>query len=209
MAAQSSRGTPMVLAEELAVAAPGVAVWHAYDPGAKCDLWSTALRTAEGWIVIDPIELAPAALRELEAYGRLSAILLTSGNHGRAAEAFRARHGIPIWAPRDAGAELSFAPDREFSEGDLLPGALRAIAIPSAGPGEVALIGSGVLCFGDAVIHFGSAGFSLLPAKYCANPSQLPNDLRKLLSYDFRILTFAHGDPIVHQARESLQTLLA
>jgi hypothetical protein len=59
------------------------------------------------------------------------------------------------------------------------------------------------------VIHFGSPGFSLLPAKYCADPGGLANDLRKLLSYDFHILTFAHGEPIVQQARERLQKLLA
>jgi hypothetical protein len=199
----------MVIADDFDVIAPGVAVWRAYDPSVKCDLWSTALHRDGAWIFIDPIELAPAKLAELLEESRVAALVITSGNHARAAETFRARHNIPIWAPLAAVADLGLKVDHPFSEGDSLPGGMRAMAIPSAGPGEVALVSDEVLCFGDAVIHFGSSGFSLLPAKYCANHRQLPNDLRKLLSYDIRILTFAHGDPIVQHAKERLQTLLA
>lgn len=199
----------MVIADDFDVIAPGAAVWRAYDPSAKCDLWSTALQRDDAWIFIDPIELAPAQLADLLGGSRPSAVIVTSGNHARAAQSFRARHGIPILAPQKAVKDLGFEADRPFLEGDSLPGGISAIGIPSAGPGEVALLSDGVLCFGDAVIHFGSSGFSLLPAKYCANHRQLPNDLRKLLSYDIRILTFAHGDPIVHDAKDRLQTLLA
>ena len=86
---------------------------------------------------------------------------------------------------------------------------LLVVPLPSAGLGEIALVAEGVICLGDAVINLASHGFSLLPAKYCVNPRLLPNDLRKLLSYEFRILTFAHGDPLVEHARERLQQLLA
>ena len=86
---------------------------------------------------------------------------------------------------------------------------MNVVSLPSAGPGEVALIGEAVICIGDAIINLASHGFSLLPAKYCVNPRLLPNELRKLLSYEFRILTFAHGDPLVEHARERLQQLLA
>lgn len=199
----------MVIADDFDVIAPGVAVWRAYDPAVKCDLWSTALLRDDTLVFIDPIELAPAKLAELLGGRRLSVVIVTSGNHARAAQSFRARHDIPIWAPQAAVEELGFAVDEPFSESDPLPGGMQAISISSAGPGEVVLLSDGVLCFGDAVIHFGSSGFSLLPAKYCSNHPQLQNDLRKLLSYDFRILTFAHGDPIVHDAKERLQTLLA
>jgi glyoxylase-like metal-dependent hydrolase (beta-lactamase superfamily II) len=200
----------MVIADNFDVIAPGVAVWRAYDPAVKCDLWSTAVLREDAWVLIDPVELEAPKLAELLGEARVSAVVLTSGNHARSAEAFRSRHAVQLWAPADAAPVLEITVDECFSERDSLPGGLRAIAIPSAGPGEVALLdGAGLLCFGDAVINFGSAGFSLLPAKYCANPAQLPNDLRKLLSYDARILTFAHGDPIVQHATERLQSLLA
>ncbi len=200
----------MVIADNFDVIAPGLAVWRAYDPAVKCDLWSTAVLREGGWILIDPIELAAPKLAELLGEGRVSAVVLTSGNHARSAEAFRSAHAVQVWASAAAASVLEMAVDERFSEGESLPGGLCAVAIPSAGPGEVALLdGAGLLCFGDAVINFGSADFSLLPAKYCANPAQLPNELRKLLSYDARILTFAHGDPIVQHAKERLQSLLA
>ena len=190
--------------------APGVAVWRAYDPAVKCDLWSTAVLRESGWIFIDPIELSPPKLADLLGDSPVAAVVLTSGNHGRSAQAYRSLYAVPVWAPAMAAAALEIDVDERFCESDSLPGGLRAIAIPSAGPAEVALLDDdGLLCFGDAVINFGSAGFSLLPAKYCANPAQLANDLRKLLSYEARILTFAHGAPIVQHARERLQTLLA
>ena len=200
----------MVIAENFQMVAPGAAVWRAYDPSVKCDLWSTAVLREGGWIFIDPIELSPPKLADLAEGARVAAVVLTNGNHARSAETIRSRYGVPVWAPDDATSVLEIRPDQCFTERDSLPGGLRAVAIPSAGPGEVALLdNTGLLCFGDAVINFGSAGFSLLPAKYCANPAQLPNDLRKLLSYDARILTFAHGDPIVQHVRDRLQTLLA
>jgi hypothetical protein len=116
---------------------------------------------------------------------------------------------MPLWAPAAAAGETGIAVDHEFAEGDRLPGSLTAIAVPSAGPGEVAFFRDGVLCIGDALINFGSAGFSVLPDKYCADARQLPNEVRKLLSYDAHILTFAHGAPIVQHARDRLHKLLA
>ena len=200
----------MVIADDFDLIAPSVAVWHAYDPAVKCDLWSTAVLRKGGWILIDPIELGPSKLAEVLGDRGLAAVVLTSGNHARSADSFRSRHRVPVWSPTDAVPSLEIEVDECFKEGDSLPGGLRAVAIPSAGPGEVALLdGDGLLCFGDAVINFGSSGFSLLPAKYCANPERLPNDVRKLLSYDARILTFAHGDPIVQDSRDRLKSLLA
>jgi hypothetical protein len=199
----------MVRAEEIHVVAPGLCVWSAYDPAVKCDLWSTGLLTEQGFVFIDPIAVAEEELADAIGGSRAGAIVLTNGNHARAVAEFRQRFGIPIWAPQGAVESLEIPVDRAFAAGDALPGGLGAIALPAAGPGEVALLWNGVLCFGDAVINFGSAGFSLLPAKYCADARELPNELRKLLSYETRILTFAHGAPIVHDARERLHTLLA
>ena len=199
----------MVKAAEAHEVGAGVTVWSAFDPSVKCDLWSTALATAEGLVFVDPIELAAPELAELTEQCAPHAIVLTNGNHARAAAVFQQRYAVPIWAPTGVVDELGLAVDREFADGDPLPAGIQAIGVPAAGPGEVALFWNGLLCFGDAVINFGSAGFGLLPAKYCADARELPNELRKLLSYDARILTFAHGAPIVQHARDRLQKILA
>jgi glyoxylase-like metal-dependent hydrolase (beta-lactamase superfamily II) len=197
----------MVSANELWWVREDVAVWRAYEPAVKCDVSSSALMTPEGLVLIDPIPLCEEALTVLAGRAKPRAILLTSGNHARAAEEFARRFGIPICAPRAAVVELGVSVDVELAEGEAAPGELLSVAIPAAGPGEVAYVGRNVVCIGDAVINLGP--LALLPAKYCAEATRLPEDLRKLLSYDFDILTFAHGEPLVANARDRLQQLLA
>ncbi len=188
--------------------APGVFHWQAYDPEVKCDLSSIALETQEGLLWIDPIPLADAALADLASRGTPLAILLTSGNHERAADVYRRRFDVPVCASAAAAEAMGIVVDEILMEESSAPGGMDIVAISSAGPGEVAFAGHGVACVGDALIHLESHGFALLPAKYCADARRLPNDLKKLLSYDFRILTFAHGAPLTERSRQRLETLL-
>ncbi len=199
----------MAIAREIQWLTPALAFWEAYEPSVKCDLTSSALVTAEGLVLVDPIALPAPALAELAAAAPPAAILLTNGNHSRTAAAFREKWGIRICATAGAAAELDLAPDVILADGDLTVGGLRVVALPAAGPGEAAFIGAGVAFIGDALIHLGSHGFALLPEKYRANAAALPNELRKLLSYDFHILTFAHGTPLTLHARQRLENLLA
>ena len=199
----------MVSAHEFRWIREDVAVWQAYEPAVKCEVSSSALLTPEGLVLVDPIPLREEALTVLAGRAKPRAILLTSGNHARAAEEFARRFDIPICAPRAAVAELGVGVSVgvQLAEGEAAPGELLSVAIPGAGPGEVAYVGRNVVCIGDAVINLGT--LALLPAKYCAEATRLPEDLRKLLSYDFDILTFAHGEPLVANARDRLQQLLA
>jgi len=182
--------------------------WQAYEPAVKCDLSACAVATADGLVFVDPFPLAEPALSELATAAKPLAVLVTSGNHARAADEFRQRFDVPICATEAAAAELTIKVDRVIADGEIAPGGMRVIGLPSAGPGEVAYVGNGVAFIGDALIHLSSHGFALLPAKYCGDAARLPNDLRKLLSYDFHILTFAHGAPLTEHARQRLETLL-
>lgn len=195
----------MTIAAELHRVTPALFYWQAYEPAVKCDLSSVAVATAEGLILIDPIALAEPS--ELPA--EPAAILLTNANHERAAMWWRERCGARIFAPAIALDGLDIVPDRILEEGDLAPGGFRVVSIEGGAPGETAYVGNGLVCVGDALIHLDSHGFDLLPPKYCTNPQMLPRSLRKLLSCDFDILTFAHGKPLTHQPRERLADLLA
>lgn len=192
-------------ASELQPLSPTLAFWQAYEPAVKCDLSSHALLTPHGWVLIDPIALAQPG----ELSGPVSAILLTNANHARAAQWWKEKTGAPIYAPVAAVAELDLVPDFTLADGDSAPGGLRTIALPGGAPGETAYLGHGICFVGDALIHLASHGFALLPEKYCTDARQLPLSLRKLLSYDFGILTFAHGTPLLDRARERLAHLLA
>lgn len=165
--------------------------------------------TARGMVFIDPIPLAKSALSELVADAPPLAIILTSGNHARAAVEYRSRFSIPIYAHLEAVPELGFPVDHVVADEEVVLDTFTAIALPGAAPGEIALHGDGVLHMGDALIHLPPLGFSLLPEKYCRDAAELRRSLGKLLRFPFEVLTFAHGLPIVLHARQRLAQLLA
>ncbi len=197
-------------AEEFQLVNERVAIWQAFDPAVKTDLFSTALLTASGLIFIDPIPLEKTALAELTASAKPGAIVLTNGNHARAAAKFRTRFSIPIFAHADAIPTLGISVDREISVGsEIVPG-LATIAIPGAGPGEIALHWENhLVAVGDALINVEPHGFTFLPDKYCTDPKSMRRSLQKLLRCEFEILTFAHGLPLTSRARPRLENLLA
>jgi len=200
----------MVASDEILHISKYFSAWQAYDLKVKCDLTSGAVQVGGKLVLIDPIPLVQEARDELVAMATPALIVLTNGNHARAAEEYRTRFHIPIAAHPDAVQELGLTPDQFLADGDRLLDALTVLALPGAGPGEVALhTDSGILCFGDALIHFEPHGLAILPDKYCADAKLLRTSLRKRLPRDVRVLTFAHGLPLLIAARTRLEDLLA
>lgn len=184
-------------------------VWQAYEPAVKTDLTCCACRTAQGLVFIDPIPLQKDAEAELLAIAPPRAIILTSGNHDRAAADYRKRFSIPIYAHADAVAEFSFPLDHTVADGETVLDEFTVIRIPGAAAGEIALHRGDAVHIGDALIHLAPYGFALLPDKYCDDPKEMRIALGKLLRIPFEVLTFAHGLPIVARARQRLSQLLA
>ncbi|MEQ1860979.1 MAG: hypothetical protein ABMA13_13670 [Chthoniobacteraceae bacterium] len=198
----------MTRADEIHIVAPGLAIWQAYDPGVKCDLTSVALIVSGRLVLIDPIALSAAGVSELEEAGQPALIVCTNGNHARAADSFRRHYRVPLAAHAEARLETSV--DLPLADGSRVLDAIEVCTLPGAGPGEVVLIDPrGIVCVGDALIDLPPHGFSVLPDKYCTDPKLLRESLRKLLRWDFKVLTFAHGWPLVASARERLAALLA
>jgi len=194
-------------AAEFQTVRPGLFFWQAYDPGVKTDLCCCALETPEGLIFCDPVPLDSLAEEELMAGREARAILLTSGNHERNAAALARRYGVEIWAPD--GARGGVIASRWYRAGEILCGGVEAIGLEGFGPGESALWWQGVLVLGDALINVPPYGFAPLPDKYCEDPAIGGASLRKLLPLPVEILIFAHGLPIVSQARERLAGVIA
>lgn len=93
----------------------------------------------------------------------------------------------------------------------MIGGELEVTAIDGAAGGEIALYhaaNGGTLVIGDALINFEPYGFAFLPEKYCQDPRQMRNSLRKLLRFNAERILFAHGMPILSGASERLQQLL-
>jgi hypothetical protein len=199
---------PAAIAADFAAVTLSLFAWRAYEPAVKCDLSSCAFDSPEGLVFFDPIGLAEPALARL-LHGRTAhAVILTNGNHARAAGTLRERFGVKIFAPRDADG-LELVPDETLADGQIAPGGFTVVALPGAGPGEIALVGNGTACIGDALIRLPPEGLRILPAKYCTDAAQLRQSLRKLLSCEFQAVTFAHGAPLVTAARRQIEHLLA
>lgn len=190
-----------------------LACWEAYSAESKVDYHSSALGVDGQLYLIDPILLQRELRDELTATAAPAAILLTSGNHARAAETYRKQLSIPIYAHADAREELGIELDGEFlhtSTAEL--NAFEIIPLPGGAAGEVAIftpLNGGVVIVGDALINLSAYGFSFLPEKYCSDGKELRRSLSQLLAFSFETMLFAHGQPIVAGARRRLETLLA
>jgi len=184
------------MAPEIHRLSPTLAIWHQYDPAVKAELFSTAITTQAGVCLVDPIPLDGEALSDLIGTGKVGAVVVTNANHERAAAAFAADFSVPTYSAENSVPEAL---------------GLTAIPLPGAAPREIALhcgADGGTMIVGDALIHFGSHGFSFLPAKYCTNPKLMRKSLQALLDFSFERLLFAHGTPIMAKARERLTALL-
>ena len=69
-------------------------------------------------------------------------------------------------------------------------------------------MGAAFFILGDALIHLPQTGLGILPSKYCDDRKELHGSLRKLLSFRFEALTFAHGLPIVAHGFQRISQLL-
>ena len=65
------------------------------------------------------------------------------------------------------------------------------------------------MLFGDALVHLPSRGLELLPDKYCTNPVALRLALQSLVQrVPFENAVFAHGSPLLGNARAAIAALL-
>lgn len=191
-------------------------VWQRYDPAVKADLWSTGISlNAENYLV-DPID---ADLEEIQAHlggAAVAGVFVTNQNHFRAAASFCSAFSAPLLVHEELveiAKSLSVAKITRLHHTDTLAdGALTIVEIPGAPLGEIAILcgrNGGAIIIGDALINFEPYGFAFLPKKYCANECQMRDSLARLLDYQFEKLLFAHGTPIIRDARRKLEQLLA
>lgn len=179
-------------------------VWHGYNPECKTDCTSTAIRTPDGFVLIDPVRLEEQAIERMVGDDKVVAVLLTNGNHLRGSLYEKERLDVPIYAPN--GAQGMVPVDHVINDGDLLWETLRAIELPGGSPGETAYHAPGVLVIGDALTNLD--GLEVLPEKYCSNLPLLLNSLRALRPLQFDIACFAHGLPIIGNARQKLAEIV-
>jgi hypothetical protein len=108
----------------------------------------------------------------------------------------------------ESSAELELSVVCPLESGSRLLDACGICALPGGATGEIAL-SRRVNSSASATRSFTSAdGFRRAADKYCTDAKLLRHSLRNLLRYQFSTLTFAHGLPLVAQARSRLEALI-
>jgi glyoxylase-like metal-dependent hydrolase (beta-lactamase superfamily II) len=200
------------VAEEAQMFASGAYYWETFSREIMTDLSCAAWRNAGEVVFIDPVPLAKKPLAEVIGGAKPAAVLLTNANHERGAAWFRDALKVKVLAQRAAEPELEIKADAFFDDGAALPSGLRAIHLPGATASETAFFTpkhGGIVFLGDALVNLPDSGFDFLPEKYSKDPEQSRRSLRKLLALDFQIMTFAHGHPIIRDAKARLAALLS
>jgi hypothetical protein len=201
----------MPIADEIEAVAGGVLIWRAYDPTVEADLFSTVVGAGSRNYLIDPIDLAPQAMADLQNRGPIAGIILTNENHERAAGRFAEKFRVPIHLHADLLPATSLTAVQPLRNHDVLVQEITIVGLEGGPAGEIAVhssVASGTIVIGDALINVEPYGFALLPPKYCSNPKTLRRSLPKLLDYSFERMLFAHGTPILSRARQRLEELL-
>ena len=185
--------------------------WSSFHVQWKVDFDSYALKTAEGVVFIDPMKPAAAVVKQLEALGEPVGIFLTSANHDRDADWFRKRYEIQVYAHEKAASDCDTKIDVLVLDGEKLPGNLHVLHLPGATAGCVALHtgqAGGIVFIGDSLLNITGRGLSLLPAQYVEDRKQMLRSLHRLLELDFGIATFAHGKPLIGDAKKQITVFL-
>jgi glyoxylase-like metal-dependent hydrolase (beta-lactamase superfamily II) len=201
----------MLHANELIHVADHLRFWQFYDPAVKAELFSTALKTQDSILIVDPIPLSQELMKQLADEAPTAGIFVTNANHCRSAVNFAEKFGAPVFAHEITCAACDLSSAHAVADGENLVRDVRAIEISGAVSGEMALYQTedgGSLIIGDALINFEPYGFTFLPQKYCSNAKEMRRSLRRLLDCQFERMLFAHGTPLMHSARKKLEELL-
>jgi glyoxylase-like metal-dependent hydrolase (beta-lactamase superfamily II) len=200
---------------------PRIFTWGSTYADRPWDLNGYALALDGGSILVDPPAPEEAEWLRFEALKPFSRIILTNRDHVRDAELFRQKFGAQLVA----GVEelKQFMPvviDQPVREGDMIAGLLRVIQLPGKSPGEIALLldsdshpasreHGGILFLGDAIIGNPPGALGLIPEQKLDDPALLRRSLQKLLNYQFNVLLFCDGKPVLRHGKDAVEKFVS
>lgn len=201
---------PSTHATEITEVVPGILHWSLDDDRISSVTHSYAIVTDEGTILIDPLPLDEAAVSSLE---NVKAICLTGRFHQRSAWRYQEHFNVPVYAPTGAQG-LEGTQDHWYSDGDNLPGGLRAVQAP--GPTDVHYVfiyehEQGTVAFIADLLMRRSPDdyFKFVPGGFQDHPEQTRTSVQMLIeNYNIEILCPNHGAPVTSNGQEMLQEAL-
>jgi glyoxylase-like metal-dependent hydrolase (beta-lactamase superfamily II) len=198
---------PKAIARQVAEVVPSLWHWHVWDDRIQQETHAHAVSDARGRVLIDPLPLAPEALRSLEP---ITAICLTAACHQRSAWHYRRAYGAKVYAPEDT-REMDEEPDVGYRGDELLPGGLKAVHTPGPEQAHYAFWreqAPSVLFCADLVMRVESGGLEFIPPEYHEDPAGTRASVRRLLELPFDVFCMDHGAPLTAKPHEALRRLM-
>ena len=158
-------------------------------------------------VLIDPLPLAPEALRSLEP---ITAICLTAACHQRSAWRYRRAYGAKVYAP-EGSREMDEEPDVRYRGDEFLPGGLKAVHTPGPEQAHYAFWreqAPSVLFCPDLVMRVERGGLEFIPPEYHEDPAGTRASVRRLLELPFDVFCMDHGAPLTAKPHEALRRLM-
>lgn len=189
--------------------------WTAHHRGIDKEV-SSYYVGGEAALLVDPM-LPEGGVDAVAALGRPQAIALTNRHHLRASAQLAEAFDCPILCHEAGLHEFADAgPDvRGFAFGEKLRPGVETLEVGAITAEETALhiaAGDGALAFADAIVHYGGEVGFVPDFLLGDDPEEVKRGVResvaRLLKRDFEAVLFAHGDPILGDARAALERFL-
>jgi glyoxylase-like metal-dependent hydrolase (beta-lactamase superfamily II) len=175
---------------------PDLFTWSAYDEAQGVDFNGFVWRREDGNVVVDPVPLAPADERHLDALGGVAWVVITNSSHVRAAPALAARTGARLLGPAGERGRFPVACERWLADGDVpFPGLVVRELHGSKTDGELALVlDDTTAIFGDLVRAHEAGALMLLRREKLRDPARAVESVRRLRAAHPRIAHVLVGD---------------
>lgn len=185
----------------------GFYTWSIFSEMRQIDFNGHLWTRPQGNILIDPVPMSDADLRQLEQLGGARLIVVTNRDHEREADAFRKRFGAEVAAHEADAPLLSMQVDRTLKDGEEVAAGMRAVRLENGkSPGEIALHfpEHNAVLAGDLIAGEPMGRLSMLPDEKLANPAKAALELRKILRLQPDAILVGDGHSIFHDANRRL-----
>ena len=190
----------------------GLRYWSRYQHDRRIDFNGFFVADPSGGVLIDPVELEGDELAELRDLGGARTIVISNGDHVRAAVELARECGARLVAPAVERERLGHLPIDDWFTGshDLPPGLSERWEVHwllgGKWPKEAALYlkPQRAWYFGDAIRSHESGRLRTLPEPKIADRRALEASIRALAGRDVQAVLLGDGDSIFNGAREAL-----
>ena len=168
--------------------------------------------------LIDPLPLSEGEIQQIDELGGPTHLVLTCTYHERSLTEFKRRWDSKVLIHENQVQEVEFAVDGTFADGDVLWDLVEVVRVPDVRHGEEVSFylrpHGGAFIFGDLLsggrkdsgIPDGNVGINA--PEYLVDLDTARLSLRTLLHFEFDLMCFGHGSPVVQAAKEVLRQFI-